>query len=69
MTDKLKAADGSDFSLKSPYGDELPQRGFDPGEDTYQVNDVQCTWCTIHSTGASRVLVKYSVSISVRSVS
>ncbi len=22
--------------LDSPYGDELPQRGFDAGEDTYQ---------------------------------
>merc|ERR1712214_81578 len=36
LTDKLKAADGSEFSLESPFGDELPQRGFDPGEDTYQ---------------------------------
>jgi len=36
QTDKLKAADGSEFHLESPYGDELPQRGFDPGEDTYQ---------------------------------
>jgi aconitate hydratase len=36
LTDKLKAADGSEFLLESPYGDELPQRGFDPGEDTYQ---------------------------------
>jgi len=36
LTDKLKAADGSEFSLDSPYGDELPQSGFDPGEDTYQ---------------------------------
>merc|ERR1711962_1315559 len=36
LTDKLKAADGSEFVLESPYGDELPQRGFDPGEDTYQ---------------------------------
>lgn len=22
--------------MESPYGDELPSRGFDPGEDTYQ---------------------------------
>ncbi|CAB3379235.1 Hypothetical predicted protein [Cloeon dipterum] len=34
--DKLKGADGKEFLLDSPYGDELPQRGFDPGEDTYQ---------------------------------
>lgn len=36
LTDKLKAADGSEFLLDSPYGDELPQAGFDAGEDTYQ---------------------------------
>jgi len=34
--DELTAADGSKFKLKSPFGDELPTRGFDPGEDTYQ---------------------------------
>jgi aconitate hydratase len=32
----VKAADGSEFALDSPHGDELPQRGFDAGEDTYQ---------------------------------
>jgi len=36
LTDPLKAADGSEFTLASPYGDELPSRGFDAGEDTYQ---------------------------------
>merc|ERR1711970_7478 len=35
-TQKLQGSNGSEFGLKSPYGDELPQRGFDPGEDTYQ---------------------------------
>jgi len=40
LTDKLKAADGSDFMLSSPFGDELPQRGFDAGEDTYQAPPV-----------------------------
>jgi len=34
--DELTAADGSKFKLESPYGDELPSRGFDPGEDTFQ---------------------------------
>merc|ERR1719420_1014197 len=33
---KLKGADGQEFMLDSPYGDELPSQGFDPGEDTYQ---------------------------------
>ena len=26
----------SKFKFDSPYGDELPNKGFDPGEDTYQ---------------------------------
>merc|ERR1711981_343348 len=36
MTDSLQCADGSDLKLAEPYGDGLPTRGFDPGEDTYQ---------------------------------
>jgi len=36
MTDSLKCEDGSDLKLAEPYGDGLPTRGFDPGEDTYQ---------------------------------
>merc|ERR1712110_456131 len=32
----LKGANGEEFVLENPYGDELPQNGFDPGEDTYQ---------------------------------
>merc|ERR1712165_659716 len=35
-TQKLQGADGQEFLLDSPYGDELPTAGFDPGEDTYQ---------------------------------
>jgi aconitase A len=34
--DELTGADGKKFKLASPYGDELPQKGFDAGEDTYQ---------------------------------
>ena len=30
-------SDGSEIMLKPPTGDELPARGFDPGEETYQV--------------------------------
>merc|ERR1711953_1505053 len=36
LSDKLTAADGSEFSLESPFGDSLPETGFGPGEDTYQ---------------------------------
>merc|ERR1712062_554550 len=35
-TQKLQGADGQEFLLDCPYGDELPSQGFDPGEDTYQ---------------------------------
>lgn len=34
--DTLVGADGSEVHLESPYGDELPAQGFDPGVDTYQ---------------------------------
>eukprot|EP00192_Tetraselmis_astigmatica_P007544 CAMPEP_0117661784 /NCGR_PEP_ID=MMETSP0804-20121206/7718_1 /TAXON_ID=1074897 /ORGANISM="Tetraselmis astigmatica, Strain CCMP880" /LENGTH=789 /DNA_ID=CAMNT_0005468667 /DNA_START=207 /DNA_END=2576 /DNA_ORIENTATION=+ len=34
--DTLVAADGSELMLKSPFGDELPSQGFDPGMDTFQ---------------------------------
>jgi aconitate hydratase len=34
-TDSLTAADGSKFKLQPPTGDELPQRGFDAGAETY----------------------------------
>jgi aconitate hydratase len=35
-TDYLTAEDGSKFKLTAPYGDQLPQNGFDAGEETYQ---------------------------------
>ncbi|KAK4302781.1 hypothetical protein Pmani_025148 [Petrolisthes manimaculis] len=34
--DTLVGSDGVEFKLKDPFGEELPPRGFDPGEDTYQ---------------------------------
>jgi len=36
LTDSLTGADGKEFKLKPPSGDELPATGFDPGVDTYQ---------------------------------
>ncbi|XP_047348690.1 probable aconitate hydratase, mitochondrial [Vespa velutina] len=35
VKDKLKGKDGKEFLLDDPFGDELPNRGFDPGLDTY----------------------------------
>lgn len=34
--DFLEAPDGTKFKLEPPRGEELPQKGFDPGENTYQ---------------------------------
>jgi len=34
--DTLTGANGEKFKLQPPTGDELPSRGFDPGEETYQ---------------------------------
>ena len=36
LKDELTDADGKKFKLESPTGKELPPRGFDPGENTYQ---------------------------------
>lgn len=36
LTDELTGSDGKKFKLDSPYGDELPAKGFDPGQDTFQ---------------------------------
>ncbi|KAF3908552.1 hypothetical protein ABW21_db0207607 [Orbilia brochopaga] len=36
LTDKLKDKDGNEFLLKPPTGIALPERGYDPGQDTYQ---------------------------------
>merc|ERR1711937_48283 len=36
LTDKLKDKDGNEFVLQPPTGEGLPERGYDPGVDTYQ---------------------------------
>lgn len=36
LTDTLKGADGKEFKLKAPFGDGLPTRGYDKGNNTYQ---------------------------------
>ena len=36
VTDSLKTPSGGTFKFKDPFGDELPVRGYDPGQDTYQ---------------------------------
>lgn len=36
MTDSLKGANGKEFRFSDPSGLELPVKGYDPGEETYQ---------------------------------
>ncbi|XP_077284771.1 putative aconitate hydratase, mitochondrial isoform X2 [Arctopsyche grandis] len=36
VTDELTGAGGEKFKLSNPFADELPARGFDPGQDTYE---------------------------------
>lgn len=36
LTDTLIGADGKPFKFTDPSGNELPPRGYDPGQDTYQ---------------------------------
>ncbi|KAH9004612.1 aconitate hydratase [Lactarius hatsudake] len=36
LTDTLTGSDGKPFKFSDPSGKELPPRGYDPGQDTYQ---------------------------------
>ncbi|EGO55596.1 hypothetical protein NEUTE1DRAFT_117841 [Neurospora tetrasperma FGSC 2508] len=36
LTDSLKDKDGKEFKLQAPTGAGLPDRGYDPGQNTYQ---------------------------------
>ncbi|CAL1698594.1 unnamed protein product [Somion occarium] len=36
LTDSLTGADGKPFKFDDPSGNELPPRGYDPGQDTFQ---------------------------------
>jgi aconitate hydratase len=40
MTDSLTGANGESYKLNPPNGNELPPRGYDAGEDTYQAPPV-----------------------------
>ena len=43
MKDTLKTKSGKDFKFKPPFGDELPTRGYDAGENTYQAPPAERT--------------------------
>ncbi|KAF8260687.1 putative aconitase [Lactarius quietus] len=40
LTDTLTGSDGKPFKFSDPAGKELPPRGYDPGQDTYQAPPV-----------------------------
>lgn len=42
-TDTIPTPTGGSFKFEAPFGKELPVKGFDPGEDTFQV--VCCVLC------------------------
>lgn len=37
-TDSIPTPSGGSFKFEAPHGKELPAKGFDPGEDTFQVH-------------------------------
>lgn len=36
LTDSLKGSDGKEFKFSDPAGNELPPKGYDPGQETFQ---------------------------------
>jgi aconitate hydratase len=46
-TDAIKLADGSEFKFAAPFGKELPPRGFDAGEETFQAPPVSSEGLTV----------------------
>lgn len=48
ITDELTGANGEKFKLVPPSGDELPSKGFDPGQDTYQAPPADGTALTVN---------------------
>jgi aconitate hydratase len=40
LVDTLTGSDGKPFKFSNPNGEELPSRGYDPGQDTYQAPPV-----------------------------
>jgi aconitate hydratase len=56
LTDDLTSSSGEKFKLDCPYGDELPSRGFDPGEDTYQAPPEDSSGMEVHVDPSSQRL-------------
>lgn len=48
LTDSLTGANGEKFNLEPPTGDELPNKGFDPGEECYQEPPADGSSASVH---------------------
>ncbi|KAI9996123.1 hypothetical protein PInf_013304 [Phytophthora infestans] len=46
--DTIKTPDGKDFKFTAPFGKELPPRGFDPGEETFQAPPTSSEGLTVN---------------------
>ncbi|CAM9798476.1 unnamed protein product [Ectocarpus sp. 12 AP-2014] len=46
-TDSIPTADGGSFKFEAPFGKELPVKGFDPGEDTFQPSPEDATGLSV----------------------
>ena len=51
--DTLVGGDGQEVRLETPFGDELPQKGFDPGEDTFQPPPADGSGLTVRAAAGS----------------
>ncbi|KAF3015380.1 hypothetical protein G7054_g7364 [Neopestalotiopsis clavispora] len=60
LTDKLKDKDGNEFMLAEPTGAGLPERGYDPGNDTYQAPPADRSTVTVQVSPTSDRLQKLS---------
>jgi aconitate hydratase len=54
--DTLVGADGQEVRLDAPDGDELPEKGFDPGEDTFQAPPKDGSQLTVNVSPTSNRL-------------
>ncbi|RPB25523.1 putative mitochondrial aconitate hydratase [Terfezia boudieri ATCC MYA-4762] len=53
LTDSLLAKDGKEFKLSSPTGAGLPDRGYDPGQNTYQAPPADRSFVTVNVSPTS----------------
>ncbi|CCC09488.1 unnamed protein product [Sordaria macrospora k-hell] len=58
LTDTLKDKDGKEFKLQAPTGAGLPERGYDPGQNTYQAPPADRTTVQVQDATDMPILIK-----------